>query len=92
MKKGMETVSVSGRNRQPNFLALDTKINIIKKFRESTKCPFSKRVLLREYPKNIIVPTQRDMQRNACPIHGNFRCAKIHYDSQKFSMLLHTSP
>ena len=81
MKKGMETVSVSRGNRQPKFLALDTKINIIKKFRESTKCPFSKPVLVWEYPK-----------RNACPIHGNFRCAKIHYDSQKFSMLLHTSP
>ena len=69
---GLETVSVSYGNRLPKLLVRDAKKSIIRKLEESG-CPYSVRLLLREYPPNIVTPTHQDSVKNACPIHANFK-------------------
>jgi hypothetical protein len=70
---GFESISVAYGKRLPKFLAQDSKKNIVKRFQVESGCPFGKRVLIREFPANIVILSNRDVERNACPVHANFR-------------------
>merc|ERR1711989_134803 len=73
---GFESVSIKRGQRLPKYLALSSKKSIATRFKTATGCPFTVRILLREYPPNIITPSDRDVRRNACPIHANLRSVK----------------
>jgi hypothetical protein len=70
---GFEDISVAYGKRLPKFLALKSKVEIVDTFKKSTACPFATSTLLRVFPQNVVQPTERDLQRNACPEHANFR-------------------
>jgi hypothetical protein len=70
---GFESVSVAYGKSLPKFFAQDSKKIIVKKFQVESGCPFGKRVLMREFPANIVIPSNRDVERNACPVHADFR-------------------
>ena len=69
---GGESVSIRRGVRVPKFLALHSKKEIVKSFILEENCPFGVGVLLCEFPPDI-VSGKRDMERNSCPSHANFR-------------------
>ena len=36
-------------------------------------CQFSISTVIREFPQNAVTPTNRDLERNTCPVHANAR-------------------
>ena len=57
--------------------------DVIEDFKQKNpECKFSKQILNREWPQNVVTPSTRDLNRNVCPIHSNARriekCLKKH--------------
>ena len=60
--------------RKPKFLLKKSKDELLDVFKfENPDVLYSKKVLLRIWPANFVPPTQKDEQRNVCPLHSNFR-------------------
>ena len=71
---GHETVSVAYGCRKPKFLLKKSKDELIDIFKtENPDILCSKKLLFRIWPANFVPPTQKDEQRNVCPLHSNFR-------------------
>lgn len=71
---GNDTISVRYGVRRPKFLLLDSKMKLAEQFKErNPECPFSINTIMREFPQNAVTPTNRDLERNTCPIHANAR-------------------
>ena len=45
-------------------------MNFKKNFPE---CDFSISTIMHEFPQKAVTPTNRDLERNTCPIHANTR-------------------
>ena len=72
-----DTVSVRYGVRKPKYLLIKNRLTIAKEFLiENPSCSFSLSVILREAPANVVHGSERDFDRNCCPIHSNFQ--KIH--------------
>merc|ERR1711888_524096 len=71
---GHNTVSVAYGCRKQKFLLKKSKDELLTVFKEENPdVSISKKVLLRDWPANFVPPTQKDEQRNVCPLHSNFR-------------------
>ena len=69
-----ETISINYGTRADKYLLNKPRLEVIKNFQlMNPDCPYSQRVLLREWPRQIVTPSDRDLQRNVCPTHSNAR-------------------
>ena len=58
----------------PKYSLLDSKTNIAPRFKDANPgCPFSVSVICREFPQNAVSASNREKERNTCPIHANAR-------------------
>ena len=71
---GTDTVSIRYGVRMPKYILLRSRDDVLKNFQsEYPNCPFSTKILIREWPQNVKLPTTRDFDRNCCPVHSNAR-------------------
>ena len=78
-----ETVSIAYRVRVQKYILNKKRGDVIEDFKQKNpECKFSKQILNREWPQNVVTPSTRDLNRNVCPIHSNARriekCLKKH--------------
>ena len=71
---GEEQVSVRYGLRLPKFILIKSRKEIAMNFKKYfPECDFSISTIMREFPQNAVTPTNRDLERNTCPIHANAR-------------------
>ena len=69
-----ETVSIGWKVRAPKFILNMKRQDVLKSFKnQHPDCNFSISVLNREWPQNVVTPSDRDNMRNVCEIHSNAR-------------------
>ena len=69
-----QTISVSKNKRMQQFLLKKSKMEMALQFLEqNSDIKVGPKVLLRDWPQNFKTPSNRDLLRNVCPVHANFR-------------------
>ena len=70
----MPPLSVAYKKREPKHLLLKSKPALCNEFLSKNEdINVKKSVLMRDFPRNFVTPTCRDLQRNVCPYHANLR-------------------
>ena len=67
-----ESVSVGyGRQKEKHRMKV-SKETALKEFQATQQSTFAVSTLLKYWPRNFVVPSSHDRQRNVCPVHDNW--------------------